>query len=259
MPAKRTSPKRAARQQRQSARSQERHARREERRQTPVPTFEDEFTKPPPRPNLKPYIPLTESQEIYTDAILRQRIAFGIGPAGTGKTWCAVRIAVELLLAKKIKKIYLTRPAVEAGGERLGFLPGELEEKYEPYLRPFADSFDEILGMSFFEYLLKKKIIEPVPMGFMRGATIKESVLLADEMQNATKIQMKMLLTRIGKGSTMVINGDPRQLDIPVCDSGLMDAVGRLSKIEGVETCHFTRQDIVRDDIVQDIVEAYES
>jgi phosphate starvation-inducible protein PhoH and related proteins len=215
----------------------------------------DDHTRPPAKANHKPVVPLTEKQADYDDAIHASRITFGIGPAGTGKTYFATMRAAEALHNRDIKKIYLTRPAVEAG-ETLGFLPGDLDEKYEPYLRPFKDALTEFFGAGHLEYLIKKKIIEPVPLGFLRGATIKEAWLLADEMQNATKEQMKMLLTRMGKESKFVINGDPKQADIS--GSGLMDAAQRTATIEGVSQVVFSRQDVVRDGIVQDILEVYD-
>lgn len=241
------------------AKKARREARKEERRKVrpaPVaPSFEDKFTTPPVKPNRKPVIPLTEKQADYGDAIDESRITLGIGPAGTGKTYFATMRAAEAFDKGVIKKIYLTRPAIEAG-ESLGFLPGELDEKFEPYLRPFKDALEEYFGAGHLEYLLRKGLIEPVPLGFLRGATIKNAWLLADEMQNATKSQMKMLLTRIGKNSKFIINGDPKQADIP--RSGLMDGVKRVGRVSGVSIVTFDRSDVVRDDIVQDILSAYD-
>jgi phosphate starvation-inducible PhoH-like protein len=257
MPRHTTAPKRAAKQQRQSQRTQTRAERRAGRQQVAQPSFEEKFTTPPVKPNREPLVPLTDRQADYDDAIDASRITFGIGPAGTGKTYFATIRAAEALDRREIKKIYLTRPAVEAG-EKLGFLPGELDEKYEPYLRPFRDALIEYFGAGHLEYLVSKKIIEPVPLGFLRGSTIKDAWLLADEMQNATKNQMKMLLTRMGKGSKFVVNGDPRQVDIPAHDSGLEDAARRLTGVEGVDLVRFTHEDVVRDDIVAEILMRYD-
>ncbi len=197
------SPKVASRQSRREARSSAREQRRNTSNRT-IAQSEAEITPAPIKPNKQPLIPLTERQADYDDAIRASRISFG-----TGKTYFATIRAAEALDRGLIKKIYLTRPAVEAG-ESLGFLPGELDEKYEPYLRPFRDALTEFFGSGHLEYLIKKKVIEPVPLGFLRGATIKNAWLLADEMQNATKNQMKMLLTRMGKDSKFIVNGDPR-------------------------------------------------
>lgn len=249
------SPKTIARKQRRETRTEAREARRTSRRAQVEPQFMNEHTQAPAKAQHKPVVPLTERQADYEDAIAASRITFGIGPAGTGKTYFAAMKAAEALHNREIRKIYLTRPAVEAG-ETLGFLPGDLDEKYEPYLRPFKDALIEFFGAGHVEYLIKNKIIEPVPLGFLRGATIKNAWLLADEMQNATKEQMKMLLTRMGKDSKFVINGDPKQSDIS--GSGLMDGVRRTVKVEGVSHVEFTRQDVVRDDIVQAILECYD-
>lgn len=251
-------PKTARRQDRRQSRQNQRNERRDARRPQPVtPSFEDRHVQPPQKAKKEPLIALTEAQADYGDAIDASRITFGIGPAGTGKTYYATRKAAEALERGEIRKIYLTRPAVEAG-ESLGFLPGELEEKYEPYLRPFKDALFDHFGQSHTEYLIKAGIIEPVPLGFLRGATVKNAWMLADEMQNATKSQMKMLLTRIGKDAKFIVNGDPRQCDIPVGNSGLEDAVGRLRAVPGVEAVTFTHDDVVRDDIVADVLRAYD-
>lgn len=249
------SPKTIARKQRRETRTEAREARRTSRRAQVEPQFMNEHTQAPAKAQHKPVVPLTERQADYEDAIAASRITFGIGPAGTGKTYFAAMKAAEALHNREIRKIYLTRPAVEAG-ETLGFLPGDLDEKYEPYLRPFKDALIEFFGAGHVEYLIKNKIIEPVPLGFLRGATIKNAWLLADEMQNATKEQMKMLLTRMGKDSKFIINGDPKQSDIS--SSGLMDGVRRTVKVEGISHVEFTRQDVVRDDIVQAILECYD-
>lgn len=249
------SPKSLSRQNRRQARAAHREERRQPRR--PEPTFEDQHTRPPPKRKNEPLVALTKRQADYGDAIDESRIIFGIGPAGTGKTYFATRKACEALENREIHKIYLTRPAVEAG-ESLGFLPGELEEKYEPYLRPFKDALHDHFGASHTEYLIKNKVIEPVPLGFLRGATIKEAWMLADEMQNATKSQMKMLLTRMGKESKFIINGDPKQIDIDQSKSGLMDATHRLDGKDAIEAITFDHRDVVRDDIVATILTAYD-
>lgn len=255
----RKSPKAASRQARRAARASQREERRTQRRQDPTQAhqFTDRFVRKAPAARAEPLIPLTVAQDDYRIAILNSRITFGVGPAGTGKTYFATRMAAEALDKSEIEKIYLTRPAVEAG-ESLGFLPGELEEKYEPYLRPFKDALIDHFGQTHMELLIKRKVVEPVPLGFLRGATIKGAWMLADEMQNATKAQMKMLLTRIGQGAKFIINGDPRQVDIPASQSGLVDAVRRTEQIEGCSTVHFTHQDVVRDDIVAHILTVYD-
>lgn len=254
------SPKSASRQQRREARAQTREQRRSERRiscnQT-APTFDDTLAKPSRKAIAEPLVALTDRQADYDDAIARSRVIFGIGPAGTGKTYFATRRAAQALQDGLIDKIYLTRPAVEAG-ESLGFLPGELDEKYEPYLRPFKDALVDHFGQSHMELLIKRKVIEPVPLGFLRGATIKGAWMLADEMQNATKNQMKMLLTRIGQGAKFIVNGDPRQIDIRPEDSGLSDAVRRFDDRDEFDVIRFTHADVVRDDIVATVLEAYD-
>lgn len=220
---------------------------------------DDEVVIPSVKASVEPLVALTERQAEYGEAIDQSRVTFGVGPAGTGKTWFAVAKVAELLKRKELKKVYLTRPAIGTDEEDLGFLPGDLEEKYEPYLRPFRDAFVDRLGSGFFEYLIKTKVIEPVPLGFLRGMTIKNAVLMADEMQNATRGQFKMLLTRIGQNSQFIINGDPRQIDLENPNkSGLEDAITRCGQIEGFGVIRFERQDIVRDDIIQDILERYD-
>lgn len=256
------SPKFAARQSRREERTRERQSRAANRKPSQHERItEDEFGPAPIKASNAPLVPLTENQAIYGEAFGQSRIIYGIGPAGTGKTWYGAALAAKMLVEGVIEKIYLTRPTEGTDGEEMGFLPGDLDEKYEPYLRPFRDAFVERLGTGHFEYLLRKKIIEPVPLAFLRGATIKNAVMLADEMQNATKGQMKMLLTRIGKDSVFVINGDPKQCDLARPElSGLEDSVARLERknVRDVTVVRFGREDIVRDDIVQDIIEAYE-
>lgn len=221
---------------------------------------QQEITRAPVRASRAPLKPLTERQRLYGAAIGASRVIFGIGPAGTGKTWYAAALAAEALLAGDIERIIITRPAVEAAEERLGFLPGEMDEKVEPYFRPVRDALEERLGSGQLEYLVKTKIIEVRPLAFLRGATFKNAMVLADEMQNSTVSSMKMLLTRMGEGSTMVVNGDPDQCDLPdPSKSGLLDAIRRLKHIKCVTAVHFEPEDIVRDSIVQEIVEAYMS
>lgn len=200
--------------------------------------------------------PLNKKQILYDTAIQSSSIVFGLGPAGTGKTWFAAMRAAEALRNKTIGKIVITRPAVEVG-ESLGFLPGELNEKFEPYIRPIRDAFEDYFGASHLEYLLKRGDIEARPLSLLRGSTIQNAWLLADEMQNATKTQLMMLLSRIGENSKFIVNGDPDQLDIPARTSGLIDAVDRLRPINGVKVVSFVRDDIVRSGLCRDVIEAY--
>ena len=197
----------------------------------------------------------TENQKKYIAAIQSFKVVFGLGPAGVGKSYIATSIAAELLANRKIEKFIITRPAVEAG-ESLGFLPGELEEKYAPYLAPVMQILCDYFGKSHVENLIKLGKIEAIPLSFMRGTTFRNCVVLLDEAQNVTKKQMKMFLTRIGEGCTVIVDGDAAQVDIP--DSGLVDAVKRLQHIPAVKIIQFGRQDIVRDDIVAEILEAYD-
>jgi phosphate starvation-inducible protein PhoH and related proteins len=220
---------------------------------------EEQIRKRPVRPKKIELKPLTEAQAQYDSAINSSLITFGIGPAGTGKTWWAAMRAAEALKAGRIQKIIVTRPAVEAG-ENMGFLPGDMNEKYEPYFRPVKDAFEEYFGSSHLEYLMKSGIIEARPLAFLRGATIKDTWLIADEMQNATATQFKLLLTRIGHNAKFIVNGDPTQCDLTGQQkSGLNDAVRRLSRVHSISIVRFERSDIVRSGICQDIVEAYES
>jgi phosphate starvation-inducible PhoH-like protein len=200
--------------------------------------------------------PLTENQRRYDVAILNNRVVFGTGPAGTGKTWWAAARAAEQLETRKIERIIVTRPAIEAG-ESLGFLPGELDEKYEPYFRPVRDALEERLGSGAVEYHLKAGTIEARPLGLLRGSTLKNCWVLLDEAQNTTPAQMKMFLTRIGENAKFIINGDPRQKDIPG-QSGLADAVRRLRGLGNVAFIEFTAADIVRDPMCNAIALRYE-
>ncbi|OWZ90483.1 hypothetical protein B9J07_28265 [Sinorhizobium sp. LM21] len=206
----------------------------------------------------EPAVPKTPGQKRYDAGFKSSDIVFGLGPAGTGKTWFAIQRAAEALKAKTIKKIYVTRPAIEVG-EGMGFLPGELDEKFAPYLIPVKEAFVEALGAGFYEYCLKAGIIEPVPLAFIRGRTLKDAWVIADEMQNATKAEFKAFLTRIGENAKFVINGDVTQTDEKIGrNSGLMDAVDRIGNHSQVTVVTFTRAEIVRSGLCQDIVEAYE-
>jgi len=205
--------------------------------------------------------PQSYKQEDYLDAIKTKDIVFALGSAGSGKSYVATHYAAELLFYKKIDKIILTRPAVEACGEELGFLPGELVEgKLMPYLTPYMETFNELLGKSFVEYCLKVGTIEPVPLAYMRGRSFGSlnngCLILADEMQSATPMQMKLLLTRIGNNTKMLINGDIEQRD-KLDATGLEDAIGRLSHVDEVGVVKFTDDDCVRSGICKKVLRAY--
>jgi phosphate starvation-inducible PhoH-like protein len=206
----------------------------------------------------KAVAPRTINQRRYVDAIDRHDLVFGIGPAGTGKTYLAVAMAVAALLGKKVSRIVLTRPAVEAG-ERLGFLPGTLQEKVDPYLRPLYDALFDMLEVEKVEKYLEKGIIEVAPLAFMRGRTLNDAFIILDEAQNTTPEQMKMFLTRQGFNSKMVVTGDPTQVDLPFGQrSGLMEALDVLRSVEGLSFVHFDERDVVRHSLVQRIIKAYE-
>jgi phosphate starvation-inducible PhoH-like protein len=198
--------------------------------------------------------PLNYIQGEYLEAIKHSEVVFGIGSAGTGKTFVAASYAAGELFHRRINKIILTRPNVETG-RGLGFLPGELDEKYAPYLDPFINVFQRTLGKGFFEYALKSKDIEPKPLGFMRGSSFDNAIILVDEVQNMTKTEFKMLLSRIGKNCKVILSGDPDQIDIP--DSGLQDAVRRLEGLDGIEVVRFIDNDIVRSRMCKQIIMAY--
>lgn len=199
----------------------------------------------------------TPTQKSYLSSIARNTITFGVGPAGTGKTYVSAAYAADRLRAGTIQKIIVTRPAMEAG-ESLGFLPGTLEEKFEPFLRPLREVFYERLGRGQTDYALKTRQIEAIPLAYLQGLTFKDAVVLLDEAQNTSIEQMKMFLTRIGDGAKVVISGDPTQ-NVVQRTSGLADAVGRLENIRGVGVVYFDDEDIVRSGITRDIVIAYRS
>lgn len=198
------------------------------------------------------------NQQKYVNAIIENDAVFAIGPAGTGKTYLAVARAVEALESSNIKRIVLVRPAVEAG-EKLGFLPGDLSEKVDPYLRPIYDALYEFIGFERVNRLIEKQVIEVAPLAFMRGRTLNEAYIILDEAQNTTIPQMKMFLTRMGFGSKMVITGDITQIDLPIPNqSGLIDAIKILHNIENIAFCNFDAHDVVRHQLVKKIVSAYD-
>ena len=206
----------------------------------------------------KPVKPKTLGQKKYIDLIQKNTIVFGVGPAGTGKTYLAVAMAVKAFRAKEVNRIILTRPAVEAG-EKLGFLPGDLQQKVDPYLRPLYDALFEMLGADNFQKYQEKGNIEVAPLAYMRGRTLDDSFIILDEAQNTTPEQMKMFLTRLGFNSKIVVTGDITQIDLPDGKkSGLKEAIRILKNIEDIETVRFTEKDVVRHRLVQDIIRAYE-
>jgi phosphate starvation-inducible PhoH-like protein len=203
--------------------------------------------------------PKTLNQKLYLDSIEKNALVFGIGPAGTGKTYLAVSMAVRALLEKRVTRIVLTRPAVEAG-ERLGFLPGTLQEKIDPYLKPLYDALYDMLDVERVDRHLERGVIEIAPIAFMRGRTLNDSFVILDEAQNTTPEQMKMFVTRIGYNSQAVVTGDITQIDLPNGRlSGLIEAEKVLSRVEGIGFVHFNERDVVRHPLVQRIVRAYES
>lgn len=206
----------------------------------------------------KPIKAKTVGQQKYVDAIKKNTIVFGIGPAGTGKTFLAVAMAVTALKQKQISRIILTRPAVEAG-EKLGFLPGDLQSKIDPYLRPLYDALGEMLGQESFSKHLEKGIIEIAPLAYMRGRTLDDAFIILDEAQNTTPEQMKMFLTRLGNNSKAIVTGDVTQIDLPfIKKSGLVEAISILDDIDGIAIFKFTHKDVVRHPLVQKIILAYE-
>jgi phosphate starvation-inducible PhoH-like protein len=201
----------------------------------------------------------TPMQSAYIQALQRTDLVFGVGPAGTGKTYLAVAYAAQCLERGLVDRIVLSRPAVEAG-ERLGFLPGDMREKVDPYLRPLYDALYDVLPQAKVERDLETGVIEIAPLAFMRGRTLAHSFVILDEAQNTTSMQMKMFLTRLGEGSKMVVTGDPSQIDLPSGQrSGLEEAVGLLAGVRGIEAIRFTAADVVRRDLVARIVEAYDN
>lgn len=200
----------------------------------------------------------TAAQDAYIRALKRHTLVFGTGPAGTGKTWLAVAYAVHLLERRMVDRLILSRPAVEAG-ERLGFLPGDMKEKVDPYLRPIYDALHDLMDRAFVERALQSGEIEIAPLAFMRGRTLSNAAVILDEAQNTTSMQMKMFLTRLGENSHMIVTGDPSQVDLPSGQmSGLAEAVRLLDGVEGVGICHFKAEDVVRHELVARIVAAYE-
>lgn len=207
----------------------------------------------------RPITPKSYAQKKYVDAIRGFDIVFGIGPAGTGKTYLAMAMGIAALMKKDVDRIILARPAVEAG-EKLGFLPGDLAEKVNPYLRPLYDALHDIMDMQRAQEMLHQGTIEVAPLAFMRGRTLNDSFVILDEAQNTTAEQMKMFLTRLGFNSKAIITGDITQIDLPPATvSGLVQAQRVLEKVEGIKFCHFTEKDVVRHPLVEGIIKAYES
>lgn len=207
----------------------------------------------------KPVKPKTLGQKKYVEAIKDNTVIFGVGPAGTGKTYLAVAMAVTAFRSKQVNRIILTRPAVEAG-EKLGFLPGDLQQKVDPYLRPLYDALFDMLGAENFQRYQERGSIEVAPLAYMRGRTLDDSFIILDEAQNTTREQMKMFLTRLGFNSKMVVTGDITQIDLPDGKkSGLVEATKILKNIDGIDTVRFSEKDVVRHRLVQDIIRAYKN
>jgi len=211
------------------------------------------------RTRKKPIEPRTEAQKTYVANLFQNELGFGIGPAGTGKTYLAVAVGVTMFISGAVERIVLSRPAVEAG-ERLGFLPGDMKEKVDPYMQPLYDALNDFLPAKQVQKLMEEKRIEIAPLAFMRGRTLSNAFVVLDEAQNATTMQMKMFLTRLGEGSRMVITGDRTQIDLPRgVPSGLQEAERILKGVKGVSFNYFTSKDVVRHPLVARIIEAYES
>jgi phosphate starvation-inducible PhoH-like protein len=207
----------------------------------------------------RPVTPKGFNQKAYIDAIRKHDIVFGIGPAGTGKTYLAMAMAVAALVERRVKRIVLCRPAVEAG-EKLGFLPGDLAEKVSPYLRPLYDALHDLMDIDRAQDLIERGTVEVAPLAFMRGRTLNDAFVILDEAQNTTTEQMKMFLTRLGFGSKAVITGDRTQVDLPSGKaSGMMDATHILQDVEGIRFCEFNDRDVVRHPLVQEVVRAYDA
>lgn len=207
----------------------------------------------------RPVKPKTLGQKAYVDAIREKMVVFGVGPAGTGKTYLAMAMAITAFRNDEVGRIILTRPAIEAG-EKLGFLPGDLQSKIDPYLRPLYDALYQIMGAESFQKNMEKGLIEVAPLAYMRGRTLDNAFIILDEAQNTTPAQMKMFLTRIGFGSKVIITGDSSQKDLPSGQkSGLEMALQVLTKVEGISICQLTSKDVVRHPLVQKIVQAYEA
>ena len=223
-----------------------------------LPALDDESDGIALRTRRSDLRPRTPRQRDYLNNILKHDITFGVGPAGTGKTWLAVACAIDAMERDTVQRLVLTRPAVEAG-ERLGFLPGDLEHKVDPYLRPLYDALYDLMGFEKVQRLFEKQTIEIAPLAYMRGRTLNHAFVILDEAQNTTPEQMKMFLTRIGFGSKAVITGDPSQVDLPRGqDSGLAHAVKVLHDVQGIATTRFTSRDVVRHPLVARIVDAYD-
>ena len=206
----------------------------------------------------RPVRPKTLGQKQYVEAILKNAVTFGVGPAGTGKTYLAVAMAVKAFKARQVGRIILTRPAVEAG-EKLGFLPGDLQNKVDPYLRPLYDALFDMLGAETYQKLLEKQLIEVAPLAYMRGRTLDDAFIILDEAQNPSPEQMKMFLTRMGTGSKVVVTGDVTQIDLPdKARSGLVDALQVLKTVQGIAMMFFSEKDVVRHRLVQEIIRAYD-
>ncbi|HET6899613.1 MAG TPA: PhoH family protein, partial [Vicinamibacteria bacterium] len=227
--------------------------------QDPAARLRDYLMKAAIRGAKKVVVPRSLNQRAYLEELEKNDMVFGIGPAGTGKTYLAVAQAVSSLLAKSVARIVLARPAVEAG-EKLGFLPGDLQDKVDPYLRPLYDALYDLLDYDRVSRLLERNAIEVAPIAFMRGRTLNDAFVIIDEAQNTTTEQMKMVLTRIGFGSKVVITGDITQIDLPTGrTSGLVEAIAVLSGVKGISFVYFDEKDVVRHKLVQSVIKAYDA
>jgi phosphate starvation-inducible PhoH-like protein len=227
--------------------------------ENPETRLRDYFLRSAVRGGKKVVVPRSRNQRSYLEAIEKHDMVFGIGPAGTGKTYLAVARAVSELLEKSVTRIVLARPAVEAG-EKLGFLPGDLQEKVDPYLRPLYDALYDLVEYDKVARLVERNAIEVAPLAFMRGRTLSDAFVIIDEAQNTTSEQMKMVLTRIGFGSKVVVTGDITQIDLPTGrTSGLVEAIAVLAGVEGIAFVYFDERDVVRHRLVQSVIKAYES